>query len=250
MESIILVGMDDPQLTGSMQDDPPPAAPGQPRFWHAQGGWQSPEEVGQPLVAMLADGAPVPRILQQARDVSGYEIALQRLGTLVYTDLEGEVWPGQTPTITSLEPAEVRLGEPNVTLRVLGTGFGQGSQICLDGEPVTTTLTQVVALATELQVEAAGDARSRQVTVRNPDGQESAAQTLSVQAGESPGDREMPVTAAPAQAPPTPDPDAEDPNVQAPPPHQEPYVPDKEGEDPNVQAPPPHREPPSPLRDA
>jgi hypothetical protein len=248
VESINLVGMHDPQLTGTMQDDPLPATEETPSFWRAQGGWQHPDNVGQPLVAQLAPEVLIPPILFAARDNSHYEIAIQRMGQDLYTTLEGELWPGQTPTVTSLSPDKVTLGGSNVTMKVLGSGFGPGSVICLDGEPVVTMLTQVLALATELQVEGATEATSRTVTVRNPDGAESGSLTLSVE-GSAEGSERRPVGARPSQEP---GPPTGDPGMQTPPPHRETTFPETGEEDPNVKAPPPHHEgvrPEHPLPD-
>jgi hypothetical protein len=168
MQSIQVYGYQDPQLTGTLQDDPLPAAPGHPGFWDAQGGWKSPEDLGTPLVARLPSTAEVPQILFEARDGTGYEVHLFSTDTLEYTTLEGGPIPGPQPQLTELSSTSATIGGPDVLLKVSGTGFSRGALIVWNGTPESTT---VVTLETTINMASATTPGSYPVAVVNPDGQ-------------------------------------------------------------------------------
>lgn len=171
MESIQVTGYQDPQLAGTLQDDPAPAAPGRPRFWDSSGGWKSPDDVGKPLVARVPTAGPPAQILLAARDVSGYEVLLFQEDTLTYTTLEGAPLPGPQPVLTALSSESALIGGPDVALVVTGTGLSRGAVILFNGSEEAT---EVVSLETTVSMASATTPGEYPVVVRNPDGQESA----------------------------------------------------------------------------
>lgn len=170
MNSIQVTGYQDPQLTGTLQDDPEPAAPGTPGFWDSQGGWKSPEDVGKPLVARLPSTTDVPQLLFDARDTSGYEVILLNTDVLEYTTLEGVPVDSAAPVLTALSSTSAPIGGPDVLLTVEGTGFRRGALITFNGAEEVTT---IAALQTTINMASATTPGSYAVTVKNQDGQES-----------------------------------------------------------------------------
>jgi len=62
-----------------------------------------------------------------------------------WTDL-----PLEPPTITTLVPATAALGDPDVTLQVIGTGFGADSVIVWNGTDAPTTVVSATEVTTVL----------------------------------------------------------------------------------------------------
>jgi len=170
MESIQVTGFQDPQLSGTLQDDPAPAAPGHPGFWDSSGGWKSPEDVGKPLVVRVPTAGPPPQLLLDARDTSGYEVLLFQEDTLTYTNLEGVPLPGPRPVLSGLSSTSAIIGGPDVALVVTGTGLSRGAMLLFNGSEEAT---EVVSLQTTIAMATATTPGSYPVVVRNPDGQES-----------------------------------------------------------------------------
>jgi hypothetical protein len=170
MESIAVTGLNDPQLTGTLQDDPAPASPEHPGFWASAGGWKTPEEVGKPLVVRLSSPTPAPLLCFAARDTSGYEVIIFNDDTFEYTTLEGVPVPGPAPVLTELSSTSAIIGGPNVLLKASGTGFSRGAQLTFNGGLEATSVT---TLETTINMASATTPGSYPVTVKNPDGQES-----------------------------------------------------------------------------
>ena len=92
-------------------------------------------------------------------------------------------WTGATapgPTVTTLTPNTATVGGAAFTLTVDGANFVSGATVLWNGATRTTTFvnaTRVTAAITAADIAAAG---SVPVTVRNPDGQTSAARTFTI----------------------------------------------------------------------
>lgn len=89
------------------------------------------------------------------------------------------------PVISVREPSTVISGSADFTLTVLGTGYVAGSTVKLNGVALPTTYgssAELTAAVTAAQVAAAGVLN---ITVTNPNGTSSAAQTLAVAVGPS-----------------------------------------------------------------
>jgi hypothetical protein len=87
-----------------------------------------------------------------------------------------------TPVINFLEPATVVAGSANFTLTVSGSGFVSGAAVKLGGTSLTTEFqgaSELTAQVTAAQVQSVG---SLSITVSNPNGTASNAQTLAVAA--------------------------------------------------------------------
>lgn len=84
------------------------------------------------------------------------------------------------PVINSLEPSTVVAGSPAFTLTVMGSGFASGATVQLGGTALTTQFespSELTAQVTEAEVASAG---SLSISVFNPTGPASNAQTLTV----------------------------------------------------------------------
>ena len=169
MQSIQVSGLHDPQLTGTLQDDPEPAAPGRPLFWDPAQGFRSPPDVGKALVARLPSSTPAPPLLYDARDVSGYEVLVFNTDTLDYTSLEGVPVASAPPVLTALSTTSALIGGPDVLLKVEGTGFSRGALIMFNGAEEST---RIVGLETTISMATATTPGSYEVRVVNTtDGQ-------------------------------------------------------------------------------
>lgn len=165
MNSITVHGLHDPQLVGTFQDDPLPAEPGKPGFWNSvTGGWQSPEEVGKPLFVRLPSPTPVPQILFDARDVSGFEVLVFNEDVYEFTTLEGVPVDSAPPVLTALSSTSAHIGGPDVLLKVEGTGFSRGALIMFNGAEESTRL---VGLETTINMASATTPGSYEVRVVN-----------------------------------------------------------------------------------
>lgn len=164
MQSIQVYGLHDPQLTGTLQDDPAPAEPGTPGFWDSQGGWKSPEDVGKPLVARLPSVAEVPRLLFDARDTSGYEVLIFNEDVLELTTLEGEPVESAPLVLTALSSTSATIGGPDVLLTVTGTGISRAALIMFNGSEEST---RIAALETTINMASATTPGSYEVRVIN-----------------------------------------------------------------------------------
>lgn len=179
MQSIQVYGYQDPQLTGTLQDDPEPAQPGTPGFWDSSGGWKSPADVAKPLVVRLPSTTDVPRICFDARDTSGYEVIILNTDVLEYTTLEGVPIASAAPVITALSSTSATIGGPDVLLTVEGTGFRRGALITFNG---TEEVTTIAALQTTIAMASATTPGSYEVRVVNQDGQVSEPSMFEIQA--------------------------------------------------------------------
>lgn len=81
------------------------------------------------------------------------------------------------PTLTSLTPTTVAASAAAGTVTLTGTGFVDGATIEVDGAAVPTTFVSATSLTTSYDPTTAG---TKQFTVRNPDGDTSAARPFTV----------------------------------------------------------------------
>ena len=79
------------------------------------------------------------------------------------------------PTVTTLTPATVVLGDPSFTLHVVGTDFVDGAVITFAGLDEPTTFVSATELTTGVNMSVWTGPDAVPVAVRNPDGAESAA---------------------------------------------------------------------------
>jgi len=91
-------------------------------------------------------------------------------------------WGGSTsaPTLTSLTPSSATAGGPAFTLTASGTNFVTGATVLWNGAARTTTFVSSTQLTASIPASDIAAADSVPVTVRNPDGQTSAAQTFTI----------------------------------------------------------------------
>jgi hypothetical protein len=73
-----------------------------------------------------------------------------------------------TPQVISLAPSSVQVGSGASTLTVSGTGFVSGSQVYLDGDPLTTAYVSASELTATVSKNDVVTARTAQLTVVNP----------------------------------------------------------------------------------
>jgi hypothetical protein len=73
--------------------------------------------------------------------------------------------PPDPHTLTSLDPSEAAIGDPDVTLTVTGTNFKDGAQIVFNGGPEPTTFVSDTELTTVVKPSTAGVAGTFPVTV-------------------------------------------------------------------------------------
>src|SRR5262245_19441154 len=92
MHSITVTAVGETDPLGYLQDDPEPSTPAAPLLWHLTEGWKQPGDILQPLVVHLEPGVDVVAQLFLARDTSGYDVLVHRLGQDDLTTLEGEPW--------------------------------------------------------------------------------------------------------------------------------------------------------------
>jgi len=82
--------------------------------------------------------------------------------------VEMEIDPdAPAPVLTALTPASVKLGEPDFTLHVEGTGFVEGDTILWNGAPEPTTFVSDAELTTGVNMATAINAVTCAVAVRN-----------------------------------------------------------------------------------
>jgi hypothetical protein len=74
------------------------------------------------------------------------------------------------PVLTTLDPETAALGAPSFTLRVLGTGFVEGSTILWNGAPEPTSYVSATEVTTAVNMATAQVAMPIPVQVQNPDG--------------------------------------------------------------------------------
>ena len=91
-------------------------------------------------------------------------------------------WGGSTsaPTLTSLTPSSATAGGPAFTLTANGTSFVTGATVLWNGAARTTTFVSSTQLTASIPASDLAAAGSVPVTVRNPDGQTSAARTFTI----------------------------------------------------------------------
>ena len=91
-------------------------------------------------------------------------------------------WGGSTsaPTLTSLTPSSATAGGPAFTLTANGTNFATGATVLWNGAARTTTFVSSTQLTASIPASDIAAAGAVPVTVRNPDGQTSAAQTFTI----------------------------------------------------------------------
>jgi hypothetical protein len=75
------------------------------------------------------------------------------------------------PTLTSLSPNTVALGQPDFDIHVMGTGFAEGAVIVWNGGDEPTTRVSETELTTGVNMATAQNAVTLPVLVRNPDDQ-------------------------------------------------------------------------------
>jgi hypothetical protein len=90
----------------------------------------------------------------------------------------GEVAP---PVVTGLVPPSAKLGDPNFTLHVNGTGFKQGATILWNGSPEPTTFVSATELTTGVNMATAQVAMPIPVAVRSLAGLDSNAVDFDLQ---------------------------------------------------------------------
>ena len=76
--------------------------------------------------------------------------------------------PNPVPVLSTMEPASAEAGGPVFTLRVLGSGFVEGSEVRWNGEARVTTVIGSQELMAEISASDIGEAGTAQVTVFNP----------------------------------------------------------------------------------
>jgi hypothetical protein len=77
---------------------------------------------------------------------------------------------GDAPTVTALVPNQVILGDPDVTLRVQGTGFDAGTVIVFNGFDEPTTLVSASEVTTGINMAVWGAPAALPVQVRSAAG--------------------------------------------------------------------------------
>lgn len=88
---------------------------------------------------------------------------------------------GLTPVLGSLEPSAVTITASAVVVGALGSGFEAGAVVLVDGVQAATTLVDATELEFTIQTSTSTLAGDRTITVRNPGGQTSSPQTLTLE---------------------------------------------------------------------
>src|SRR6266850_44242 len=102
---------------------------------------------------------------------------LQTSNALTFTITPGS---GQGPTLSSLTPNTVAAGSAAFTLTADGAGFVSGATVLWNGAARTTTFVSATRLTAAIPAADVAAAGSASVTVRNPDGRASGAQTFTI----------------------------------------------------------------------
>src|SRR5262245_8683908 len=89
--------------------------------------------------------------------------------------------PAPAPSVTALVPPSAKIGDPNFTLSVVGTGFRVGDVIVWNGTPEPTTLASSTQLTTQVNMATATTPMPIPVFVRSLDGSESNVRTFDLQ---------------------------------------------------------------------
>jgi hypothetical protein len=93
-----------------------------------------------------------------------------RVGGINYTSTEDITLDGQVaPVLTSLEPAQATVGDPDFVLRVHGTGFNESSVIVWNGADEPTTLESDTVVTTIVKPTTVSEPLDLAVHVRNAD---------------------------------------------------------------------------------
>jgi hypothetical protein len=86
----------------------------------------------------------------------------------------------EPPMLTALDPSSATLGDPDLTLRVFGTGFAPDAVILWNGSPEPTVFVSATELTTGVNMATAEVAMPIPVAVRSGGGIESAPLTFTL----------------------------------------------------------------------
>jgi hypothetical protein len=100
---------------------------------------------------------------------------------VVKAERGGAVDPAPAPVLTTLTPPSAKLGDPNFTLHVGGTGFRQGDVILWNGGEEATTFVSPTELTTGVNMATASVATPIPIVVRTITGLDSNALTFDLQ---------------------------------------------------------------------